>query len=108
MQKTLLIKKSKRGRVKDKKTDYKRIEYFLKGVCKLTHREYLLTDWGEYSIFVEAKYNENNEKLDFLRQIRYEIRVNNVYLKENNRPKSFDDIFKLTAYEDLGKSKKED
>ena len=67
----------------------------------------MLTDWGEYSIFVEVKYNENNEKLDFLRQVRYEIRVNNVYLKENNRPKSFDDIFKLTAYEDLGKSKKE-
>ena len=67
----------------------------------------MLTDWREYSIFVEAKYNENNEKLDFLRQIRYEIRVNNVYLKENNRPKSFDDIFKLTAYEDLGKTKKD-
>ena len=69
----------------------------------MNEREYLLTDWRKYSILVESEYERKNEMLDYLRTIRYEIRANNVYLKDEHRPKSYDDIYKLIPYKDLGK-----
>ena len=44
--------------------------------------------------------------LDYLRTIRFEIRANNVYLKDEHRPKSYDDIYKLIHYKDLDKKEK--
>ena len=32
--------------------------------------------------------------------------ANNVYLKDEHRPKSYDDIYKLIPYSDLGKKEK--
>lgn len=78
----------------------------MKGVCRLSERDYLLTDWRKYSILVESEYERKNEMLDYLRTIRFEIRANNVYLKDEHRPKSYDDIYKLIPYKDLGKKEK--
>ena len=72
----------------------------------MNERDYLLTDWRKYSILVESEYERKNEMLDYLRTIRFEIRANNVYLKDEHRPKSYDDIYKLIPYKDLGKKEK--
>ena len=48
----------------------------------MNERDYLLTDWRKYSILVESEYERKNEMLDYLRTIRFEIRANNVNLKD--------------------------
>ena len=76
------------------------------GTCGLSYKDYLITDWQMYSIFVRKNYEAKNEKLDLVRRILFEIRTNNVYLKATSRPTSLDDIYKLVPYTEVGKRKK--
>ena len=76
------------------------------GTCGLSYKDYLITDWQMYSIFVRKNYEDKNEKLDYVRRILFEIRSNNVYLNSGSRPKSLDDIYKLVPFNETNKHKR--